>query len=463
MMQNKDKKYIKKFMILLFWLGVWQITAVCVDNFLLVVTPLQALRALTVLAGQVEFWRSALGSLWRIAAGFLLGAFLGLLLAAVSYRYRLAEEILRPFMVFCKAVPVAVFAVLLLIWWGASPLAVAVCFFVVFPNIYLNTLEGLKSADAELIEMAEVFRLPFATRFFYIYRPALKPFLLNAFHLSLGMSWKSGVAAEVIGTPLHSIGGALYLAKIYLDTADLFAWTAVIIVLSVLFEKIVFGCVEYFFRWEPACKRPAMPQKNVSRERRTLCVADFGKCYHDRWIFRHVEQEFHGGEPYFLDTPSGSGKTTFFRCLCGLERPEEGEVSGIDAFSVQFQEDRLCEEYSAVKNLEMVMGDAREARKALTWLLPEEALGQPCHELSGGMKRRVSLVRAMEAGAQCVLLDEPFTGLDEENREKAYEYIRTHANGRIIMIATHIRPWENMPEDVQKGEGLWERIRETQE
>ena len=84
-------------------------------------------------------------------------------------------------------------------------------------------------------------------------------------------------------------------------------------------------------------------------------------------------------------------------------------------------------------------------------------------ELSGGMKRRVSLVRAMEAGAQCVLLDEPFTGLDEENREKAYEYIRTHANGRIIMIATHIRPWENMPEDVQKGEGLWERIRETQE
>lgn len=299
--------------------------------------------------------------------------------------------------------------------------------------------------------------------FFYIYRPALKPFLLSAFQLSLGMSWKSGVAAEVIGTPLHSIGGALYLAKIYLDTADLFAWTAVIIVLSVLFEKIVFGCVEYFFRWEPACKRPAMPQKNVSRERRTLCVADFGKCYHDRWIFRHVEQEFHGGEPYFLDTPSGSGKTTFFRCLCGLERPEEGEVSGIDAFSVQFQEDRLCEEYSAVKNLEMVMGDAKEARKALTWLLPEEALGQPCHELSGGMKRRVSLVRAMEAGAQCVLLDEPFTGLDEENREKAYEYIRTHANGRIIMIATHIRPWENMPEDVQKGEGLWKRIRETQE
>ena len=403
MMQNKGKIYVKKFIILLFWLGVWQILAMCVDNFLLVVTPLQALRALLTLAGQVEFWRSAFDSLWRIAFGFLLGAVLALLLAAISYRYPLAEEVLRPFMIFCKAVPVAVFAVLLLIWWGSSMLAVAICFLVVFPNIYLNTLEGLKSADRGLLEMAEVFRLPLGTQFFYIYRPALKPFLLSAFQLSLGMCWKSGVAAEVIGTPSHSIGGALYLAKIYLDTADLFAWTAVIVVLSVFFEKIIFYGIEVFFRWEPACKDPSMPQKIA----------------------------------------------TFFRCLCGLERPEEGEVSEMDAFAMQFQEDRLCEDCSAVKNLEMILGDASQARTALTQLLPEEALDQPCHELSGGMKRRVSLVRAMEAGAQCVLLDEPFTGLDEENRKKAEDYIRRKTRGRIVMIATHIRTGEEFSEMTQ--------------
>ena len=452
MMQNKGKKYVKKFIILLFWLAVWKILAMCVDNFLLVVTPLQALRALLTLAGQAEFWQSAFGSLWRIVLGFLLGAVLALFLAAVSYRYKIAEEVLQPFMVFCKAVPVAVFAVLLLIWWGSSMLAVAICFLVVFPNIYLNTLEGLKSADRELLEMAEIFRLSFRTRFFYIYRPALKPFLLSAFQLSLGMCWKSGVAAEVIGTPAHSIGGALYLAKIYLDTADLFAWTAVIIVLSVCFEKIIFYGISLFFRWEPACKRPAMPQKTATRERRTLRVGDLGKKYHDHWIFRHVEQEFHGGEAYVLDTPSGSGKTTFFRCLCGLERPEEGEVSGIDTFSVQFQEDRLCEDYSAVKNLEMVLGDAALAREILAQLLPEEALDQPCRELSGGMKRRVSLVRAMEAGAQCVLLDEPFTGLDEENRKRAETYIRRKAGGRIMMLATHIRPGEELSQTVR----MWE-------
>ena len=449
MMQNKGKIYVKKFIILLFWLGVWQILAMGVDNVLLVVTPLQALRALFIQAGQAEFWRSAFGSMWRIALGFLMGAVLALFLAAVSYRYKITEEVLRPFMVFCKAVPVAVFAVLILIWWGSSMLAVAICFLVVFPNIYLNTLEGLKSADRGLLEMAEVFRLPYGTRFFYIYRPALKPFLLSAFQLSLGMCWKSGVAAEVIGTPDHSIGGALYLAKIYLNTADLFAWTVVIVVLSVLFEKIIFYGIEVFFRWEPACKRPPMPQKIAARERRTLCVWNLGKSFHDQWIFRHVDHEFLGGEPYVLDTPSGSGKTTFFRCLCGLERPEEGGVSGIDTFSVQFQEDRLCEDYSVVKNLEMVLGDAAQAREILVQLLPEEALEQPCRELSGGMKRRVSLVRAMEAGAQCVLLDEPFTGLDEENRKKAEAYIRQKAGERILMLATHIRPAEELPQTVR--------------
>ncbi len=449
MIQNKDKKYIRKTLIIFFWLAVWQILAMCVDNFLLVVTPLQALRALFLLAGQAEFWQSAFGSLWRIALGFLLGAVLALLLAAVSYRYKIAEEVLRPFMVFCKAVPVAVFAVLLLIWWGSSMLAVSICFLVVFPNIYLNTLEGLKSADRELLEMAEVFRLPFDTRFFYIYRPALKPFLLSAFQLSLGMCWKSGVAAEVIGTPTHSIGGALYLAKIYLDTAELFAWTAVIVVLSVFFEKIIFYGIDVFFRWEPVCKRPVLPQKKAGGERSSLRVRDLGKSYHGRWIFRHVEQEFHGGEFLVLDTPSGSGKTTFFRCLCGLEKPEEGEVSGMSAFAVQFQEDRLCEEYSAVKNLEMILGDALQAREALTQLLPEEALEQPCSELSGGMKRRVSLVRAMEAGAQCVLLDEPFTGLDEENRKKVEAYIRQKAGERILMLATHIRPAKELSQTVR--------------
>ena len=93
-----------------------------------------------------------------------------------------------------------------------------------------------------------------------------------------------------------------------------------------------------------------------------------------------------------------------------------------------------------MKNLEMILGDARKARLALSQVLPEEVLDQPCRELSGGMKRRVSMVRAMEAGAQCIFLDEPFAGLDDENIKKAEEYIHRNIKGRIMIIATHIKP-----------------------
>ena len=105
--------------------------------------------------------------------------------------------------------------------------------------------------------MATVFRLPMATRFFYIYRPQLKPFVNSSLKLTLGMCWKSGVAAEVIGTPDYSIGERLYLSKVYLDTAELFGWTAVIIVLCALFEKLVLWLIGKFFAWEPVCKAQA--------------------------------------------------------------------------------------------------------------------------------------------------------------------------------------------------------------
>jgi ABC-type nitrate/sulfonate/bicarbonate transport system ATPase subunit len=102
-----------------------------------------------------------------------------------------------------------------------------------------------------------------------------------------------------------------------------------------------------------------------------------------------------------------------------------------------FQEDRLCEQYSAVRNVELVCGDRDRAREALRQLLDEDALDRPCSTLSGGMKRRVALARAVEADSGAVLLDEPFTGMDEETRSRAESYLFSHAAGRTLVIATH--------------------------
>ena len=130
---------------------------------------------------------------------------------------------------------------MLLIWVGNQALTIYLSFLIVLPIVYTNTLQGLESVDVQLLEMAKVFHLAPWKKFMFIYRPAFMPFVLSASKLALGMSWKSGIMAEVIGTPKPSIGREMYAAKTYLQTANLFAWTIVVVVMSVIFEK--------FFMW----------------------------------------------------------------------------------------------------------------------------------------------------------------------------------------------------------------------
>ena len=105
----------------------------------------------------------------------------------------------------------------------------------VFPVIYMNVLEGIRSADEKLLEMAQVFRLSVGKKLLYIYLPAVAPFFVSACSVSLGLCWKSGIAAEVIGTP---DGSMFYQAKIFLQTSELLAWTVVVVAVSVAFEKL---------------------------------------------------------------------------------------------------------------------------------------------------------------------------------------------------------------------------------
>ena len=108
----------------------------------------------------------------------------------------------------------------------------------VLPVVYTNVLEGIRAADRKLLEMAQVFSLTPAKIIRYIYLPQILPYFQAACGTALGLCWKSGIAAEVIGIPSGSIGERLQQAKVYLDTPDLFAWTLVIVLLSLSFEKL---------------------------------------------------------------------------------------------------------------------------------------------------------------------------------------------------------------------------------
>lgn len=462
-------KYGKKIAAVVFWIALWQLAALLVGNRILLVGPLETLQALGQRVFHGGFWLTVGSSLLRIGAGFASGLLLGLLSAAAASRLKLLEELLAPVMALLKAIPVASFVVLFLIWWRSGLLATAVSFCIVLPNIYVNTLEGIRRVDRRLLEMADVLEIPVWNRFFYIYRPALKPYLDNAVRISVGMSWKSGVAAEVIGIPASSVGEQLYLSKIYLDTAGVLAWTAVTILASVLCERLVLALWNRFQRWEPGCqpagrrggcsvsepeyKEESRPSGQTAPEPKHMSAAPpacqtvlelehVSKSYHGRSVLRDVSERYERGRIYYFRTPSGSGKTTLFRLIAGLERPDETTPQAAirrhgSRMTMVFQEDRLCEEYSALVNLDMVTGDRKKSREHLCRLLDETELHKPCRELSGGMKRRVAVARAMAAGGDVVLLDEPFAGLDAESRRRTEQYIQEQGRNSALLVATH--------------------------
>ncbi len=424
----------RKIGVTILWLCIWVLIAACVNNRILMVGPWETVTAFGALLKTTDFYLGVGLSLMRIALGFAGGFLMAQLLAYISFRLRFVEEFLAPMITLMKTIPMASFVVVLLIWWGPEYLSTVICFLVVFPNLYISTLQGLHNADGKLLEVAQVFGLPGSTRYFYIYRDALKPFLLSSMKLSLGMCWKAGIAAELIGVPEGSIGEKMYLTKVYLDVPGLFAWTLTIVLVSMAFEKLVLWLTEWMFTRQPACKE-ANPQKETADR---VVLEHVCKRYDDTFVLEDWTAVYEKDNTYYLDTPSGSGKTTLLRILAGLTKPDCGQLQVPGACAMVFQEDRLFEAYDAVKNVEMVLGDREKAEAALLKLLAPEDIGKPCQELSGGMKRRVALVRAMEARAELVLLDEPFTGMDEVTRERVEAYIAEKKQGKILIIATHI-------------------------
>ena len=221
-----------------FWLVVWQIAAMVIGQEVFLVSPLQAIGTLLELLPQADFWQRVGFSAGRILLGFGLGAVASVVLAVAAERWAWVETLLSPVMQLVKATPVASFIILALVWVSGSSLSILISFLMVLPVLYGAVRTGIESVDGQLLEMAEVFRLPLSRRVRAIWLPAVLPAFRQGCSVALGICWKSGVAAEVIGLPDGSIGDALYRAKITLSTGELFAWTFVIILLSAAFEKL---------------------------------------------------------------------------------------------------------------------------------------------------------------------------------------------------------------------------------
>lgn len=448
------RRKAKGAIIILFWLAVWQTAAIRADNTILIAGPIQVLKSFAENMTRPDFLFIIGRSFAGIGLGVFLALFAGILLGTAGYRFSFVEEFLSPVMAVLKSVPVASFVVLLLIWFGSGRLSLFISYLVVFPNVYVNTVAGLKSTDEKLLEMARMFRFGRMRKFLYLYRPALMPYMNSCLRVSLGMSWKSGVAAEMIGLPAFSLGERLYMSKIYLDTSGLFAWTLAIVLLSFVFEKTVLWLSGLFEAWKPY---PVFGLRDGVRKdtsvdataRRPVFVRNLDKAYEGTPVLSDFSMTMEAGGRYLLTAPSGAGKTTLLRILGGLETADRGKITGMPRHvGMVFQEDRVCEEYNVICNIMLGMDRqtlcgmgktnaveyvaAQAAR-----ILPEDCLRKPVCQLSGGMRRRVALLRAALSSCDLLLLDEPFAGLDEESRARCAEYLAEKIQGRTLLMTAH--------------------------
>ena len=432
-MKNSTISITKKILIVSVWLILWELLSILVGNEILLCGPVDTFIRLSKDVITLSFWRSLCHSLARILTGFLIGVLSGTVLGILSYRFRFFEAFLVWPMSFLKAAPVASFVVLFLIWWHSDVLSVAICICVVTPQIYVSLLEGLKNTDVKLLDMAKVHGVKPIDKFFYIYRPALMPYLLSSMNISIAMAIKSGVAAEVIGTPDNTIGESLYLNKITLDTAGVLSQTVAIILVSVLAEKLIMLLLKRFAAFMPEGRGVSFHGGKAFVKADNISFS-----YDDKPVISDCSFEYRPGQTVILDDPSGFGKTTLLNIVAGLLAPQKGELIRDNVnCGYCFQEDRLCESADAITNLSIVCGPDN-AEKYLEGILDKELRRRPVSMLSGGQRRRVAIARAVAKEPNVLLLDEPYNGLDEESIIKVRKYITDHSKDKIVIIASHL-------------------------
>lgn len=225
--------------VLLVWLAVWYAVSEIIGLELLIPSPSAVLDSFITLIKEKEFYISCLNSLYKVIAGWSLGVISGTLIAVLTSLSRILRELLKPVLHIIKATPVASFIILALVLMSSANVPVFTCALITVPVVWANISEGILSPDKKILEMAQFFGMPLKKRIEDIYIPAVLPYFSAAATTTMGLSWKAGIAAEVICTPSATIGAGIQNAKIYLETPSLFAWTLTVIVLSMLLEKLL--------------------------------------------------------------------------------------------------------------------------------------------------------------------------------------------------------------------------------
>ena len=246
-MAAKLKKPLKIFLIVLFWFTVWEAVSLIIGKPLLFPSPIDVIVKLCQLIITRAFIVSCLHSLGRVGLGIVIAIVLGFLTALLCSFSNILYEVLYPFVTVIKSTPVASFIILIWIFVGNSITPIFISALMVYPIVFANIYQGIKNVDKSLLEVCKVYNIGRKKIIKSLYIPSVIPHFLSALLSSIGLGWKAGIAAEVLCTPVKSIGKAIFESKTYLEYVDLFAWTAAVIILSLIFELALTRLLKMLF------------------------------------------------------------------------------------------------------------------------------------------------------------------------------------------------------------------------
>lgn len=231
--------FLKVLAVAAFWIGIWCLVAYRTGNDFLFPSLPSVLEELFRLLKSADFWLITCTSLLRVVWGILVSLIIGTALAVLTSISKILRALLSPALSAVKSTPVASFIILALLWMERDILPVFITALIVIPIVWANVSEGVRRVDHNLVEVATVYRFSILKRTTRLYVPSVAPYFMAACRSALGMAWKAGIAAEILATPKSAIGTELYYSKTYLETPTLFAWTLVVILLSLVIEKLL--------------------------------------------------------------------------------------------------------------------------------------------------------------------------------------------------------------------------------
>lgn len=439
----KLRTFIKKQLpVWAFWLLIWQTGSLLIDLPLFFPGPMGVFKDFLSLLRSDDLIGRTLYSMSGILAGFFLGLAGGILLSFLANKFSAVRSLFEPIIRLMKLVPIASFIVLALFFLSPEGLKIFIAMIMVLPIIYANMDQAIGNLPKDMLEITYIFKPSKWAKYQLFYIPSLAPYLKAACRSAFSLAWKSGLAAEMIAMSGLSLGNAIYDSKIYLEMARLFSWTIWVIIVSLLLEKSLFLIIDLLLalliKLPPGFAYSKEPQGQGDEDAELLICKDVSLSYDETPLIKDFNLEVRAPETICIYGKSGIGKTSLLRILAGLEHIDSGSVKR-GSVSMLFQEDRLFEEFSSISNLRPFSRDQATITEGLKAVGLENYGKYPAGKLSGGMRRRLALLRALIYRAPILLLDEPTAGLDPETKSLIWSYMRESfdRNKRIVIISSN--------------------------